>query len=459
MGGPGGVLWSSPQPSAISAALRALAGTYTVAMGRPATARRTWLDSVDRRLYRAGMALTATAGTAGGAETLELSDADGATVTAGPDTAGWPRLLGGLPAELRPRLEPVLGVRALLPMVQVAGSSVAGRLLDAEGKTVLRLVYERPATIAGSRARLPGGLRLIPLRGYATAAVRAGRIVQGAGLVRDDRSRLRGRAGRRRRRSGRHAATAGDPARASRRRGGGQGAAVLPRRDGRRPRRHRRRHRHRVPARLPGRGTAQPLGGQAARRPPPGRPRRVGDAGAEVARRPHRPVPRPRCPPGGAPVHGRRAGQRPARRTWSRWRCTCAGCARASGAGWSAACGRPGTSGGAPAGVPRWRSWRAGTATDRSVVRRSAWIGSPVPIAGCSRRGSRDHARLARRGPARPAQAVQGTALPAGVLRSRTRPGRRAQRDQGAQDRAGRAGQRSRTARRSARRSTRSPPT
>jgi CHAD domain-containing protein len=188
MGGTGGALWSSPQPSAISAALRALAGTYTVAMGRPSSARRTWLDSVDRRLYRAGMALTATAGADGGAETLELSGADGATVTAGPDSAGWPRLLAGLPDELRPRLEAVLGVRALLPMVQVSGSSVAGRLLDAEGKTVLRLVHERPATIAGSRARLPGGLRLVPLRGYAATAVRAGRIVQDAGLVRDDRS-------------------------------------------------------------------------------------------------------------------------------------------------------------------------------------------------------------------------------------------------------------------------------
>jgi CHAD domain-containing protein len=134
------------------------------------------------------MALTATAAVAGGAETLELRDADGATVTAGPDTAGWPRLLGGLPDELRPRLEPVLGVRALLPVVEVCGSSVAGRLLDAEGKTVLRLVHERPATVARTRARLPGGLRLVPLRGYATAAARAGRIVQGAGLVRDDRS-------------------------------------------------------------------------------------------------------------------------------------------------------------------------------------------------------------------------------------------------------------------------------
>jgi CHAD domain-containing protein len=187
MGGPGGVLWSSPQPSAISAALRALAGAYTVAMDRPVTARRTWLDSADRRLYRAGMALTATAGVDGAAEILEFSGPDGASVTAGPDTAGWPRLLAGLPDELRPRLEPVLGVRALLPVVEVCGSSVAGRLLDAQGKSVLRLVHERPATIAGTRARLPGGLRLVPLRGYATAAVPAGRIVQAAGLVRDDR--------------------------------------------------------------------------------------------------------------------------------------------------------------------------------------------------------------------------------------------------------------------------------
>jgi CHAD domain-containing protein len=188
MGGPSGVLWSSPRPSALSAALRALAGSYTVELGRPVTARRTWLDSVDRRLYRAGMALTATAGAAGGAETLELHGVDGTSVTAGPDTAGWPRLLAGLPDQLRPRLEPVLGVRALLPTVQVSGSSVAGRLLDDEGKTVLRLVLERPAVIAGSRARLPGGLRLVPLRGYAAVAARAGRIVQGAGLVRDDRS-------------------------------------------------------------------------------------------------------------------------------------------------------------------------------------------------------------------------------------------------------------------------------
>ena len=56
MGGPAAELWSSPQPSAISGALRALAGSYTVTMGRPVAARRTWLDSADRRLYHAGLA-------------------------------------------------------------------------------------------------------------------------------------------------------------------------------------------------------------------------------------------------------------------------------------------------------------------------------------------------------------------------------------------------------------------
>jgi CHAD domain-containing protein len=189
VGGPGdGHFWGDPEPSAVPAALRALASTYTVAMGRPVTTRRTWLDSVDWRLHRAGLSLTAVAGAEDEAETLELRGADGVTVTAGPDPLGWPRRLAGLPDGLRPHLETVLGVRALLPVVQASGSSVTGRLLDAEGKTVLRLVHERPARIAGSRARLPGGLRLIPLRGYAGAGARAGRIVQGAGLVRDDRS-------------------------------------------------------------------------------------------------------------------------------------------------------------------------------------------------------------------------------------------------------------------------------
>ena len=142
-----------------------------------------WLDSIDLRLYRSGMALTAVEGPDGGGCMLELSRTDGATVTAGPDTLGWPRLLAGLPDDLRPHLEPVLGVRALLPMVEASGTSVTGRLLDVEGKTVLRLIHERPATISGSRDQLPGGLWLIPLRGYDAAGECAARIAHRAGLV------------------------------------------------------------------------------------------------------------------------------------------------------------------------------------------------------------------------------------------------------------------------------------
>ena len=133
------------------------------------------------------MALVVTAGPDGDERGLELTSADGVTISAGPDTLGWPRLLACLPYQLRPRLEPVLGVRALLPVVQVSGTSVTGRLLDAEGKTVLRFVHEHPAAINGNHRRLSGGLWLTPLRGYAAVGARAGRIVQRAGLVRDDR--------------------------------------------------------------------------------------------------------------------------------------------------------------------------------------------------------------------------------------------------------------------------------
>src|SRR4051812_43389817 len=187
--GVGSQFWVGLEPSAVPAALTALAADHEVAMDRPVATRRMWLDSIDLRLYRSGMALTAVEGPHGGGCILELSRTDGVTVTAGPDALGWPRMLADLPDDLRPHLQPVLGVRALLPMVEAAGASVIGRLLDDEGKTVLRVVHERPATIAGSREQLPAGLWLIPLRGYGAVGECAARIARGAGLVPDSPSR------------------------------------------------------------------------------------------------------------------------------------------------------------------------------------------------------------------------------------------------------------------------------
>ena len=188
VGDPGcGQFWAGPESSAVSAALAVLATTYTVVMDSPVTTHRMWLDSADFRLSRSGMALMATLGPDGDERGLELSTAHGVTVSAGPDPLGWPRLLACLPYQVRPHLEPVLGVRALLPVVRVSGTSVTGRLLDAEGKTVLRLVHEGPATVCGSPAQLPGGLWLSPLRGYDGIGARVGRIARQAGLVRGGR--------------------------------------------------------------------------------------------------------------------------------------------------------------------------------------------------------------------------------------------------------------------------------
>src|SRR4051812_38003616 len=135
----GGQFWAAPQPSGVPAALEALAVSYTVAMDRPVATRRMWLDSIDLRLFRSGMALTAVEGATGGGWMLELSRTDGATVTAGPDTLGWPRLLAGLSQELRPHPQPGLGGGGLPPPGGASGGPLSRRLLGGEGENAFRV--------------------------------------------------------------------------------------------------------------------------------------------------------------------------------------------------------------------------------------------------------------------------------------------------------------------------------
>jgi CHAD domain-containing protein len=194
-------VWTSPDTATVTEALRSLGASYTVVLQRPSTLHRIWLDSADWRLLRAGLALvvvrpaggrradaagtSATSGTSGvGSETtLELHVPDDVPLSVPVDRGPWPRRVDGLPEQLRTRLGPVLGVRALLPVVEASGSVVRGSLLDAEGKTVVRLVHERPPTPAGTKVRLPARLHLQPLRGYRSDAARAARILGDAGLV------------------------------------------------------------------------------------------------------------------------------------------------------------------------------------------------------------------------------------------------------------------------------------
>ena len=75
-----------------------------------------------------------------------------------------------------------------MPVVQALGPVVTGGLLDQEGKTVVRLIHRRPATLSGATERLPGRLGLIPVRGYSADLARAGRIIMNVGLERVDGS-------------------------------------------------------------------------------------------------------------------------------------------------------------------------------------------------------------------------------------------------------------------------------
>src|SRR5262249_31738277 len=90
--------------------------------GRPCAMRRTWLDTFDWRLYRAGLTLELTSRPRGPAE-YRLTGRDGELIAAQPaDPVGsraaqqsW--LISALPqGPLRAQLAPPVAVRALLPV-------------------------------------------------------------------------------------------------------------------------------------------------------------------------------------------------------------------------------------------------------------------------------------------------------------------------------------------------------
>jgi len=132
----------------------------------------TYYDSFDWRLYAAGKSLQCQRGTPG-AETrlVELSD-QSVTASLAVDVADA-RFASSLPdSALRTRLEPLLEMRALLPLVTLKVVRYCLRQEDAEGKTRGRLYLESFSRVdgAGKRRLLQKRLRLQPLRGYQKAA-------------------------------------------------------------------------------------------------------------------------------------------------------------------------------------------------------------------------------------------------------------------------------------------------
>ncbi len=179
----------------LTAALATLAQSFTV-LPEPAAAGRgahprTWLDTFDWRLYRAGLMLHFEQARRGGR--LLLSKADGTPQAEQPVT-GWPRrprLAEDLPeGPVRDRIIVLTRPRALLPIVRAVSTVSVTRLLNADGKTVARLAAERitvsapgaaaSRATAGTTAELPPRLAVTEVRGYPGQARRAASLLAAA---------------------------------------------------------------------------------------------------------------------------------------------------------------------------------------------------------------------------------------------------------------------------------------
>jgi CHAD domain-containing protein len=157
--------------------------------GRASTVRRTWLDTFDWRLYRAGLTLEIISGR--GCAQLTLTGRDGAVVAAqqagaAGDRPKWPGLLDMLPVgPLRERLRPVVGVRALMPVARAASTVHGLRVLNSDDKTVARVTVDRMSVSYPARAVLPPRLTVTALRGYQPQADRLAAILAAARGVAD----------------------------------------------------------------------------------------------------------------------------------------------------------------------------------------------------------------------------------------------------------------------------------
>ena len=196
--------WDEPGQDLLPAVLDTLSQAFTVTpeAGVPGARRRTWLDTFDWRLYRAGLMLQFEQARRGGR--LLLSRADGTPQAEQPVTGWSPRrpALDLPPGPVRDRIMVLISPRALLPIVRATSTVSVMRLLNADGKTVARLVAEHITVTAvavgptragsisvGTTAELPLRLAVGTVRGYpAQARKAAGLLAEVAGVSHSSQS-------------------------------------------------------------------------------------------------------------------------------------------------------------------------------------------------------------------------------------------------------------------------------
>jgi CHAD domain-containing protein len=173
---------SGARQDVIDAVARGAGTAFTWTGDGPArSVRRTWLDTFDWRLYRAGLSLEQQTGRTG--TELVLTGRDGERLASLPIAAGngaagaisWPSLPAGLPpGPLRELLEPVAGIRALAPVARAASRIREQRVLNADTKTVARLTVDEMSVSYPASAQAPPRLSIVPVRGYQAQADRLG---------------------------------------------------------------------------------------------------------------------------------------------------------------------------------------------------------------------------------------------------------------------------------------------
>src|SRR5215469_1366199 len=174
----------------VAEVLAALGQDFEVVHDRRASRgarRRTWFDTFDWRLYKAGLTLEYAAGHRDGELRLSIDTAPAGGAVQ--PVTGWrasrPHQLRDLPdGSIATSVSGIVAPRALLPEVTVTVTTAAYRLLNEDGKTVARLLVEHLAVAAGDGRPLPPRLTITEVRGYLGQARRAARIVAGVPGVR-----------------------------------------------------------------------------------------------------------------------------------------------------------------------------------------------------------------------------------------------------------------------------------
>ncbi len=148
--------------------------------GAAHTIRRTWLDTFDWRLYRAGLTLQQVSRD-GRAELVLMGRDDELVATEQLPAAPrpkWPALVAQLPAgALQHAVAPAAGIRALLPVARAVSNVGELQALNEDAKTIARLGVDRMAVTFPARASVPARLTLVPVRGYTSQAGKVGRAI------------------------------------------------------------------------------------------------------------------------------------------------------------------------------------------------------------------------------------------------------------------------------------------